>query len=279
MASGVRDRRSGLPAIVPDLWAISGTVVLHEGHAAGSYAPLMTGHRIFSYLDDFFGAPCSSTLGPSTVEETVRFGQVMKTLFPRLGLSFHPGKCDFSGNCGLEILATVVDTESAVCTTRKEVAQGRVGGQTPAEIRITAQTAIAGFRHPQVRRHRQLTHSHSGGRASVPMRALRRSQGTVCYQCHHPVRYLSGKADMTDVMSCTTCHGHVSARPLDGTRSHKQLRSVTRSLRVSHAGIRDLRWRACLSSNPYLGRELWLRPEAIVYTDASMSGWGPLGIA
>ena len=43
---------------------------------------------------------------------------------------------------------------------------------------------------------------------------------------------------------------------------------------MSHAGIRDLRWWACLSSNPYLGRELWPRPEAIVYIDASMSGWG-----
>ena len=47
-----------------------------------------------------------------------------------------------------------------------------------------------------------------------------------------------------------------------------------RRCRISHAGMRDLKWWATLSQSPFLGRKLWSAPTASVFTDASMSGWG-----
>lgn len=69
------------------------------------------GHRVFSYLVDFFGAARSATLGTSGVADITTLGDEMKSLFFALGLSLHPGKCDFSRTRRLEILGIVVDTE------------------------------------------------------------------------------------------------------------------------------------------------------------------------
>ena len=44
--------------------------------------------------------------------------------------------------------------------------------------------------------------------------------------------------------------------------------------RLSHAAMRDLQWWARLSNNPHVGRVLWKQVGAVVFTDASMSGWG-----
>ena len=46
------------------------------------------------------------------------------------------------------------------------------------------------------------------------------------------------------------------------------------SRRLSHAAMRDLQWWARLSNNPHVGRVLWKQVGAVVFTDASMSGWG-----
>ena len=43
---------------------------------------------------------------------------------------------------------------------------------------------------------------------------------------------------------------------------------------LSHAAIRDLQWWTRLRSNPYVGREIWPKPDHTLFTDASLSGWG-----
>ena len=72
------------------------------------------GHRIFSYLDDFFGAALNSQGRPTSAKDTKEFGDAMVALFERLGLLLHPCKCDFSSSTRLEILGIVVDTRKAM---------------------------------------------------------------------------------------------------------------------------------------------------------------------
>ena len=56
------------------------------------------GHRIYSYLDDFFGAARSSAQGEGTMEHDTAFlGTELCHLFARISLELHPEKCDFSG--------------------------------------------------------------------------------------------------------------------------------------------------------------------------------------
>lgn len=70
------------------------------------------GHRVFSYLDDFFGSsragPENTPANPGDIRE---LEQLIRGLFRKLGLSLHPTKCDFRGNRRLEILGILVDTE------------------------------------------------------------------------------------------------------------------------------------------------------------------------
>ncbi|CDF35367.1 transposon Ty3-I Gag-Pol polyprotein-like [Chondrus crispus] len=70
------------------------------------------GHRVFAYLDDFFGAAKPGRPDTATGQkETVELGRVMPLLFAKLGLNLHPGKCFFSGSTRLELLGILVDTE------------------------------------------------------------------------------------------------------------------------------------------------------------------------
>lgn len=71
-----------------------------------------------------------------------------------------------------------------------------------------------------------------------------------------------------------TCHDHGSHSQLESAKSWGSLRRVTGSRRLSHAAVRDLQWWARLSQNEHVGRVLWSDPDAIVFIDASMSGWG-----
>jgi hypothetical protein len=72
------------------------------------------GHRIFSYLDDFFGAAGSTRDdSPATLTDTRQAEHDVRPLFRRLGLSMHPTKCDFTGARALEILGILVDSERA----------------------------------------------------------------------------------------------------------------------------------------------------------------------
>jgi hypothetical protein len=56
------------------------------------------GHRVYSYLDDIFGAAATAHAGvPATEADTKMAGRDISTLFRRLGLWLHPTKCDFVG--------------------------------------------------------------------------------------------------------------------------------------------------------------------------------------
>jgi hypothetical protein len=56
------------------------------------------GHRFYSYLDEFFGAPGTAIEGkPSTEADVKRAGRDISLFFRRLGLWLHPTKSDFSG--------------------------------------------------------------------------------------------------------------------------------------------------------------------------------------
>jgi hypothetical protein len=67
------------------------------------------GHRVFSYLDDFFGAGATARNDhPSTEADTARVEIDIRSLFARLGLNLHPTKCAFFGARSLEILVILV---------------------------------------------------------------------------------------------------------------------------------------------------------------------------
>jgi hypothetical protein len=72
------------------------------------------GHRVFSYLDDFFGAGSTARNDhPATEDDTLRAGKDIRVLFARLGLTLHPTKSNFAGSRALEILGILVDTRRA----------------------------------------------------------------------------------------------------------------------------------------------------------------------
>jgi hypothetical protein len=72
------------------------------------------GHRVFSYLDDFFGAVGTARHDHPAIEaDTARAERDIRALFARLGLTLHPTKCEFAGARSLEILGIQVDTRRA----------------------------------------------------------------------------------------------------------------------------------------------------------------------
>ena len=100
-----------------------------------------------------------------------------------------------------------------------------------------------------------------------------------CVTCQHMkiAQKFSANPRMTHVTSyviCHMCHGHAQSCQSEGSKSWAQLRHFTGSRSPSHAAIRDLQWWARLSSNEHIGRDIWSRTDAIVFIDATMSGWG-----
>lgn len=70
------------------------------------------GHRVFAYLDDFFGAAKPARPGAATgKKEAAELGRVIIVLFAKLSLALHPEKSYLSGSTRLEILGILVDTE------------------------------------------------------------------------------------------------------------------------------------------------------------------------
>jgi hypothetical protein len=69
------------------------------------------GNRVYSYLDDIFGAPETAIEDkPSTEPEDKQAGRAISLLLRRLCLWLHPTKSDLSGKRRLEILGILVDT-------------------------------------------------------------------------------------------------------------------------------------------------------------------------
>jgi Reverse transcriptase (RNA-dependent DNA polymerase) len=76
---------------------------------------LSRGHRVYSYLDDLFGAAASAREEESTSQaDTQNTGRDISALFRRLGLWLRPKKCEFSGQRELEVLGRLVNTRRAM---------------------------------------------------------------------------------------------------------------------------------------------------------------------
>ena len=71
------------------------------------------GHRVFAYLDDLFGAACSSSWQGESTGDKEPLKEEIQELSRRMGLLLHPRKCHFSRIKHLEILFIVIDTEIA----------------------------------------------------------------------------------------------------------------------------------------------------------------------
>jgi hypothetical protein len=72
------------------------------------------GHRIFSYLDDFFGAGATAHNDHQATEaDTARAKMDIRSMLARLGLNLHPTQCNFVGSQSLEILGIMVGTRRA----------------------------------------------------------------------------------------------------------------------------------------------------------------------
>lgn len=219
------------------------------------------GHRVFSYLDDFFGAARPSSIGPASREDTQMLGQEMRSLFTRLGLALHPDKCDFGGKRQLEILGIVVDTDRALFVLSPAKLR-KVEGHARRLLRYASRNKRC-VKATDIRQFAGLGNSVSPAVVDARLR-LR--------------ELFNALADgMTNVTS--TCHGHVaSLGQSERSRCHgasNGARSATKGRRrLSHAAMRDLQWWARLSCNQHVGRAVWPQVDARIFTDASMSGWG-----
>lgn len=73
------------------------------------------GHRVYSYLDDFFGAARpGSPNAPASEKDTRVLELEFRDMFGKLGISIHPRKCDFTGSRRIEVLGILIDTERAM---------------------------------------------------------------------------------------------------------------------------------------------------------------------
>jgi hypothetical protein len=100
------------------------------------------GNRVFSYMDDFFGAEATVRKDhPATKVESRRVGRDVHELFSRIGLTLHPTKSHFEGWRELEILWILVDTLRAGSTLSREAAQGGECGARTARACITQSAA------------------------------------------------------------------------------------------------------------------------------------------
>lgn len=114
------------------------------------------GHRVFSYLDDFFGSARGSGPHAASAADTRSLGEEVIALFARLGLLLHPHKCDFSGSRRLEIFGIVVDSEKemfllSVANLAKIEFQARrllrYAAQHRRHVRVTDIRSFAGLRN------------------------------------------------------------------------------------------------------------------------------------
>ncbi len=210
---------------------------------------------MFSYLDDFFGAGATARNDrPATEADTARVETDMRSLFARLGLTLHPTKCDFVGSRSLEILGILVDTRRA---------QFLLSPEKLRKVEGAARRLLA----------------HAGAhRRHVPARALRsfaglgNSTGLAVVDARLRLRELF---DALAPAAAWPKGPPPEAAPQAKISGRREGRArCARQPRISHAGMRDLRWWANLSSNPHVGREVWPAPTATMFTDASMRGWG-----
>lgn len=197
------------------------------------------GHRVFSYLDDFFGAakpaPGGSVAGPS---DTLALGRLMRLLFDKLGLQLHPKKCLFDGTPHLEVLGILIDTQAEMFLL------------PPHKLAALERSAASLLRYAA--QHRRF----------VKRKAVERFAG---------LANAAGPAVVDARLRLRELFFALSHAEVSGSHSS---RPRPRDPHLSHAAMRDLQWWARLGCNPHVGRAIWPHPEAALFTDASMSGWG-----
>jgi hypothetical protein len=263
------------------------------------------GHRIYSYLDDFFGAAATGCADePATEEDTVRAGRDIFTLFRRLGLRLHPTKSDFTGRRALEILGILVDTRRALFL----LSPAKLRKLEVAARRLLAHAA-SHRRHVPVRMLRSFAGLGNSTNLAVVDARLRLRElfdalsvpprtgsgfGPGCPPATAPLRSaVAGERPGAKTKSSQGAReaprpglqprhepGSYASGVGNGRSEHAQTvggaRGAPRAAqpRLSHAAMRDLQWWARLGSNPHVGREVWPAPTASLFTDASMRGWG-----
>lgn len=204
------------------------------------------GHRIYSYLDDFFGAARRGEAHvPATPDATSDLGDEICTLFRKLGLTLYPQKCDFREQTRLEILGIVVDTELAMFALSPEKL---------FKIETQARRLLS-----YARDHRRFAR----------VRDIRRFSGLGNSVSQAVVDARLRLRELFNSMCATQ-----PVKNIEKTNSLDSLKDMKGSVRISHAAIRDLRWWAGLSKNKHVGRAVWPQVDAQLFTDASMSGWG-----
>ena len=169
------------------------------------------GHRIFSYLDDFFGAALSSQGRPTSAKDTKEFGDAMVALLERLGLLLHPRKCDFSGSTRLEILGIVLDTRKAMLL---------LSAAKLSKIELQA---------------RRLLRNASQHRRYVCVTDIRRFAGVGNSVSPAVVDAQLRRRELFDFTQVEPCHGHA---PLHLTQ--KQGMSLTSRMTGYHTALRDV---------------------------------------
>jgi hypothetical protein len=241
------------------------------------------GHRVFSYIDDFFGAGRTARNDhPATVADTMRVERDIHALFARLGLALHPTKCDFSGAQSLEILGILVNTRPA---------KFLLSAQKLRKVEVAAQCLLSYARPHRMHVPARALRSFAGlgnstGHAVVDARLRLRELFDALSLAGRPaeISKLGGRAgERRDPTWPETFLRSLHAFTGRCRRLRRQKKSFGASTsrapsswqpRISHAGIRDLQWWDSLSTNPHVGREVWPAPTAALFTDASMRGWG-----
>lgn len=183
------------------------------------------GHRVFAYMDDFFGATKPGGVGIATGEyDTESLGRFMGLLFEKLGLTLKSEKCDFTGKKLLEILDILVDTEKEMFLLPPSKG-GWIEGRARKLLRHAASHRLF-VRCKELQKFAGLENSSSPALADCWLR----------------LRELFD--DMSGLKSTTADNRSLGEEP------RRKFSGLERKdIRMSHAGLRDLQWWAKITRN------------------------------
>jgi hypothetical protein len=116
--------------------------------------------------------------------------------------------------------------------------------------------------------------AHARAHRHVPARTLRSFAGLCNSTGLAVVDARLRLRELFDALALAVGTPPVAAPQAKHFRRAKCRAHSARQPRISHAGMRDLRWWTNLSRNPHVRREVWPAPTATMFTDASMRGLG-----
>jgi hypothetical protein len=207
------------------------------------------GHRLFSYLNDFFGAAATARNDhPVTEADTRRVERDVHELFSRLGLTLHPTKSHFEGSRAPEILGILVDTRRARYLLSPEKLL-----KVYSAVRVLLSHSSRNRRHVPVRSLRSFAGLGFTWLVVIDARLRLRGLFDALSACTRPTRSENFEPAAPPEASTAGPKG------LDGSAT---ARAHRRSLqpRLSHAAMQDLLWwssRAakCTSGSKYGPRQ------------------------